>query len=189
MPGFSVIAWITITYLALGSRYAPWNSISVPKGSLKSASRYGDFHHLTVWQMIYLFHSVLVHIFGCLIFPVRLAWAVWHIGAEVRGAKFEAADSILYAESETSEAFEKSSQSSLNVSESITPDEPLSRASTPKISSFHDKTNVVHAIILPSYKEDIDTLRETLSVLASHVLAKSSYDVRSLPKKLATQLP
>jgi len=37
--------------------------------------------------------------------------------------------------------------------------------------------NVVHAIIIPNYKEEIDTLRETLDVLASHPQARYSYDV------------
>ncbi|KAK9352815.1 hypothetical protein V1523DRAFT_381153 [Lipomyces doorenjongii] len=35
----------------------------------------------------------------------------------------------------------------------------------------------IHAIFLPNYKEHLDTLRETLSMLASHSLARSSYDV------------
>ena len=34
-----------------------------------------------------------------------------------------------------------------------------------------------HAILLPSYKEDVDNLRETLDVLASHAQARISYDV------------
>ncbi|KAG5754456.1 hypothetical protein H9Q70_002907 [Fusarium xylarioides] len=37
--------------------------------------------------------------------------------------------------------------------------------------------NVVHVIIIPNYKEDVDTLRETLDVLASHPQAHYSYDV------------
>jgi hypothetical protein len=38
--------------------------------------------------------------------------------------------------------------------------------------------NVVHVIIIPNYKEEVDTLRETLDVLASHPQAHYSYDVR-----------
>ena len=37
--------------------------------------------------------------------------------------------------------------------------------------------HVVHVIILPNYKEDIDTLRETLDVLASHTRSVSQYKV------------
>ncbi|KAJ8099163.1 hypothetical protein POJ06DRAFT_129559 [Lipomyces tetrasporus] len=35
----------------------------------------------------------------------------------------------------------------------------------------------IHAIFVPNYKESFDTLRETLSMLASHPMARSSYDV------------
>ena len=96
---------------------------------------------------------------------------------EIRTAKFEAAEGQLYAESEYSD--DKSSQHSLSVKSLPTSEGSSSRASTPKIPGFPDQPlePVIHAIILPSYKEDIDTLRETLSVLASHFLAKPTYDV------------
>lgn len=44
----------------------------------------------------------------------------------------------------------------------------------------YDQDKVIHAIIIPNYKEDIDGLRETLDVLASHPQARLSYDVSSL---------
>lgn len=37
--------------------------------------------------------------------------------------------------------------------------------------------NVVHAIVIPNYKEELDTLKETLEVLASHPHAHEAYDV------------
>ncbi|KAK0527312.1 hypothetical protein OC835_005016 [Tilletia horrida] len=40
-----------------------------------------------------------------------------------------------------------------------------------------DYRHVQHCIILPAYKEDLSTLRETLDVLASHPLAQTSYRV------------
>lgn len=39
---------------------------------------------------------------------------------------------------------------------------------------------VTHAILVPSYKEHVETMKETLNVLASHRLAKRRYDA-SLP--------
>ena len=100
---------------------------------------------------------------------------------EVRLAKYEAAEVLRpYTESEASSSIDdKSSMLSATPSyASSTPEGPLSRIGTPKMGGFEEPSDsVVHAIILPSYKEDLDTLRETLSVLASHVLAKSSYDV------------
>ncbi|CZT48348.1 uncharacterized protein RSE6_09029 [Rhynchosporium secalis] len=44
-------------------------------------------------------------------------------------------------------------------------------------SSTWDEEPLVHAIILPNYMEDMDTLRETLDILASHSLARSSYEI------------
>jgi hypothetical protein len=38
---------------------------------------------------------------------------------------------------------------------------------------------VIHAIVIPNYKEENDTLRETLEVLASHPQARNTYDVSS----------
>ena len=100
---------------------------------------------------------------------------------EVRLAKYDAAEVTRpYTESEASTSIDdKASLISLATSNaSTTPDAPLSRVSTPKMGSFEDVAeSAIHAIILPSYKEDMDTMKETISVLASHVLAKSSYDV------------
>ena len=41
--------------------------------------------------------------------------------------------------------------------------------------------SLLFVIILPTYKEDVETLRNTLSVLAAHPLARRSYHVRHLP--------
>jgi hypothetical protein len=41
---------------------------------------------------------------------------------------------------------------------------------------------VIHAIIIPNYKEELDTLTETLDVLASHPQARDCYDVRACPE-------
>lgn len=40
-----------------------------------------------------------------------------------------------------------------------------------------DREPLVHAIIVPNYKEELDTLRETLDVLGSHPQARTSYEV------------
>ncbi|KAK9237663.1 hypothetical protein V1525DRAFT_343352 [Lipomyces kononenkoae] len=40
-----------------------------------------------------------------------------------------------------------------------------------------DSDTPIHAIFVPNYKENFDTLRETLGMLASHPMARSSYEV------------
>lgn len=39
-------------------------------------------------------------------------------------------------------------------------------------------SEMIHVTIIPSYKESIETLQDTLRILASHRLAKTTYDVR-----------
>ena len=47
--------------------------------------------------------------------------------------------------------------------------------------TFSSRTEVVNAIIIPSYKEDIDVLEDTLKVLSSHRMAVKTYDVSIIP--------
>lgn len=46
-----------------------------------------------------------------------------------------------------------------------------------------EQEKILHAIIIPNYKENIDDLRETLDVLASHPQARSTYDVSNQPQR------
>lgn len=185
IPGLSIIAWASIAFLALGDRLAFWPRVSSSNGAFPPNGRQGGgggLHHLTYLQLAYICYSVLAHLLACLGFPLRLCWAVWHITGEVKQAEFEAAEGDWDAESDSES--ENSLPLSAGFKDVSTPDNPLSRVGTPKVPSVHDgkediKEVVIHAIILPSYKEDIDTLRETLAVLASHRLAHLSYDVGS----------
>lgn len=47
-------------------------------------------------------------------------------------------------------------------------------------SSSHQSipSELIHVSIIPSYKESIETLQDTLRVLASHRMARNTYDVR-----------
>ncbi|KAL2212071.1 hypothetical protein CC79DRAFT_1364355 [Sarocladium strictum] len=46
-----------------------------------------------------------------------------------------------------------------------------------KYGRVSERDGIVHAIVIPNYKEEMQTLRETLIVLASHSRARQSYDV------------
>ena len=166
VPGLSFLAWTLLAFLALGHRLPIWS---------KSQSSATELHHLTTSQLFYVIYTVLCHLLGCVGFPLRLCWSVWHIGGEVKRARFEA--EMLSFPAEKEGGSEKSLSLSANSSRDSTGDGPLSRASTPRIPSFDSQDQILHAIIIASYKEDIDTMRETLAVLASHSMAKSSYDV------------
>lgn len=182
IPGLSILAWALLAFLALGDRLSFRPRVSSPNSALPPSGRHGGLHHLTYLQLAYICYSVLAHLLACLGFPLRLCWAVWHITGEVKQAEFEAAEGDRDVDSDSES--EKSLSLLAGFKDVSTPDNPLSRVGTPKVPSLHDgeedvKEAVIHAIILPSYKEDIDTLRETLAVLASHRLARFSYDVGS----------
>jgi hypothetical protein len=49
-----------------------------------------------------------------------------------------------------------------------------------KYGRVSERDGIVHAIVIPNYKEEMQTLRETLMVLASHTGARQSYDVSRL---------
>ena len=166
VPGLSFLAWALLAFLALGHRLPIWS-----KAQPTSAT---ELQHLTTSQLLYVIYTVLCHFLGCVGFPLRLCWSVWHISGEVKRARFEA--EMLSIPSEKAES-EKSLSLSAHSSRDSTADAPLSRASTPRTPNFDPQDQILHAIIIPSYKEDIDTMRETLSVLASHGMAKTSYDV------------
>ena len=180
-PALSLLLWILIAWQALSGRIpSPFTSRS------SFHEKPYDWHHLNAWEWIYIIYSVAAHVSACLIFPARLCWSTWHMVDEIRLAKYDAAEvSRPYADSEAASSIDdKASLMSLSAasSASATPEAPLSRASTPSskvgaAGGYEDADTVIHAIIIPNYKEDMDTMRETLAVLASHVLAKSSYDV------------
>ncbi|KAK4187720.1 glycosyl transferase family group 2-domain-containing protein [Podospora australis] len=67
------------------------------------------------------------------------------------------------------EAARKASQQEFNDQ----PDTRESNSSHPSCSS----SEVIHVSIIPSYKESLETLQDTLSILASHRSAKTTYDI------------
>ena len=189
IPPLSLFLWIFVCYQALCGL--------VPFAARPHPAQQFRLFGCNAWELLYVAYSVAAHLAACVVFPLRLCWAVWQLTHEVRRARADALELARpYAESEATSSTGASSAggtagsatlvddkaSALSLSAGAqTPETPLSsRVGTPKMGGFEERVDeVVHAIILPSYKEDQDTMRETLSVLASHVLAKTSYDVRT----------
>ncbi|KAG7137248.1 hypothetical protein HYQ45_005399 [Verticillium longisporum] len=80
----------------------------------------------------------------------------------------------------------RGSSSSLSSSETLTSyyacSSITSQPGDPQVEAYSESSDyvlghVIHAIIIPNYKEEVDTLRETLEVLASHPQAVNSYDI------------
>ncbi|KAK5019064.1 hypothetical protein LTR16_000899 [Cryomyces antarcticus] len=126
----------------------------------------------THWRLLFVFYIVLVHVLG-LVVPVRACWAVWSTTKGLKKAAFTrrpraplAGANAPFKLAQYSPAFSLPSRSSSAPSkDTYDADDGLSEAT------------VIYAIIVPNYKEDIDTLRETLKVLACHPQASSCYDV------------
>lgn len=113
-------------------------------------------------RRVFVVYSVVVHL-NMFVFTIRLAYSLFGIIKE------------------TQRVFTVPGPSqSLQAKECPLVDTATGRGPSPfdLEDSVTGAEEVVHVIILPNYMEDIDTLRTTLSVLASHPRALSQYEVR-----------
>ncbi|KAF2090569.1 hypothetical protein K490DRAFT_34251 [Saccharata proteae CBS 121410] len=179
--GLIWIAFICLTYIVLrgDSHVAAWRKQSAdgPSGlpaqsSFQSPSRGQDA--LSVVRWIWISYAVLVHVFA-LVFPVRACWAMRSLTQRIRAAnlkRFPPPPQNALGE------FAKPTDNGLLGPTAIQLEDKISPASS---SYDGDDENtlemVVHAILVPNYKEDIESLRETLEVLACHPSARSCYDI------------
>ncbi|KAF9891472.1 hypothetical protein FE257_003938 [Aspergillus nanangensis] len=160
LPAFSIIALLALLVQTTEVISLPRNiSHSDPPGYAPRAK------HLTVMQHVFIIYTVLIHL-NMLGFTTRLAWALFR------------------APLETTRALNRRSVSKMDGEYLDSPTCPS--ASLPDPSTFKTdalkgddgpEPEVIHAIILPNYSEDIDTLRTTLSVLANHPRARFYYEV------------
>lgn len=135
------------------------------------------------WTVIFTYYALLIH-FLVFAFPMRSCWAMFDI---TRGLK-KAARSKSLKDFKLSHR-RRGSSTSLSSSETLTSSKEDSLPSSATSSEAGDietdfyndgdsePNNVIHAIVIPNYKEEVDSLRETLDVLASHPQARNSYDI------------
>lgn len=139
-----------------------------------------------IWTFVFAYYCLLIHVLVFL-FPLRACWSVWDITQALRRS----------AQTKALENFKmglrrRGSSTSISSSETLTSDtltsdsnaysSTVSEASDVEPELYTDNADadrdpVIHAIIIPNYKEEMDTLKETLDVLASHPQAHLSYDV------------
>lgn len=133
-----------------------------------------------VWTVVFAYYCLLIHVLVA-IFPLRSCWAVWDMTSSLRkSAHSKALQNLKFAHRR------RGSSTSLSSSETLTSSHASSASS--EAGDFEaelytdgdaEPDRVVHAIVIPNYKEELDTLRETLEVLGSHPQARNSYDVSS----------
>lgn len=132
---------------------------------------------LTRAQLIFVCYDLFVHALAAL-FPLRLCWSMWSLTRRLRIA-FARAHSRPRATSKAGSIVrQKSISSEYGYESGTSSDSDDSELTFSSETGMTYNARVIHAVLIPNYKEDMDTLRETLEVLAHHELAKTCYDVR-----------
>jgi hypothetical protein len=132
---------------------------------------------LALAQKIFIIYTILIHVhtFG---FTLRLAWSI--------SRTLQTTKDIFQRRLETSpfsspkpKRPEDRPYSDAPPSPVSLPDSTYSSFDKKEFITVHQLTEkeLIHAIILPNYCEDLHTLETTLKVLASHPRAKSQYEV------------
>ena len=131
------------------------------------------------WTVAFAWYCLIIHVF-VVAFPLRACWAIWDL---TRSLRKMACHRMIY----DFKLGQHRRDSATSLSSSDTLASPLTYSDVSDLEQgFYgdgnagDKHRIVHAIVIPNYKEEMDTLRETLEVLASHPQACDSYDVSSL---------
>lgn len=176
VPGLSLLVLVTLLVLAFPEAVS-WIHISWSGKGSASPSHHGhdDWQArratLSIAQKVFIGYTVFVH-GNAVTFSLRLAWALSQMVRQTRA--------VLRRRPLT-----KTFRGPPGSDSPIFADSPID---TPDQMTFDlgaledgEQGEVVHAIILPNYSEDLDTLETTLKVLASHPRAATQYEVCILP--------
>lgn len=101
-------------------------------------------------------YTLLVHT-NMLWFTTRLSWSLLYVTRQTKQV--------------LSRRWKASQEDFVN-----DPDPSVSKFNDPEVYEVDDQ-EVIHAIILPNYGENLHTIMTTLNVLASHPRARSQYEV------------
>lgn len=170
IPGLSIIALLFLVACSFPNAVPlpQWKALFPQSVTAGNASSDGS-NLLTPWQKAFIAYLVFVHL-NLFAFTVRLLWALFSVSrATEQILKPQLSDTGRQSGNETKDTL----VAALNPIQKH-PDPAALRA-----NAAAKRDEVTHAIILPNYAEDIDTLRSTLDVLASHPRARSQYEVRA----------
>jgi hypothetical protein len=132
-----------------------------------------------LWTVAFAYYCLFIHVL-VFIFPLRAIYSVFEMTRSLqKTARSKSLKDFKFAHRR------RGSSTSLSSSETLTSSHATSSNSSEAgdiEAEFYTDADiapdrVVHAIVIPNYKEEMDTLRETLEVLASHPQARNSYDV------------
>lgn len=158
IPGFSIVALLLLLVFSFP------DTVSLPQWIARVQSAgIPEPSELTLPQKVFIIYTVMVHLntFG---FTVRLSWALAKMTVETKR--------VLNARGTSRFSHGQKRARSID-----SPPPALKCLDQSVIKAINDGPEVVHAIIVPNYAEDIDTLITTLKVLAFHPRAASQYEV------------
>lgn len=179
LPGFSIVGLTLLLVFAFSDILTSslWKSLFPPiSGSPVSSGPWGD---LNLAQRVFVVYAVLVHV-GMFSFTLRLSWSLYAVYYETRYAYQRRVWDSPPSSPGGSRGEECSDDPMPLTSPQLSPDPSISKTNSPNLNLEVSEAEVVHAIILPNYCEDIHTLQTTLKVFASHPRARTQYEVRRL---------
>ncbi|KAK4672425.1 hypothetical protein QC763_102990 [Podospora pseudopauciseta] len=178
--GLAMMTTVALSYWVISSELeAQRHGYKYQSNDSLSAPNY-DPQNGAIWVNIFSYYCLLIH-FLVFCFPLRSCYAVFTIGRQLRkSARARTLKDIKFGHRR------RSSSTSLSSSETLTSSRDLGSSSSSEVEDVDTDCyidadiapdRVIHAIVIPNYKEENDTLRETLEVLASHPQARNTYDV------------
>lgn len=113
-------------------------------------------------QIVFVIYNVFVHMQMCA-FTIRLGWSFTNMIKQTRIAIQRRTLEVPVAPTGHRDSVDSSELSTAKYTNENEGESPA--------------PELIHAIVLPNYCEDMHTLETTLKVLASHPRAKSQYEV------------
>jgi hypothetical protein len=176
--GLAMLALLALSYWVISSElemqrhnfeYQQHDSLTEPIYSPRPSA---------IWTRVFAYYCLLIHVLVA-VFPIRSCWAIWDITRSLK----KRARTRTFPDTKPP-LHRRISSASLSSAETLTPACDSSASSSEAGDDLEYLIDpdlmtdaVIHAIIVPNYKEDMDTLRETLEVLACHPQARDTYDV------------
>lgn len=189
--GLSVVALLALSYWVISQEFrSPSHSNQIDSSTTENPTS-ARVAGAGILAQVFAYYSLFVHTMVFLV-PIRACRGLWDVTASLkRAARIQA-----LSEFKKSDKDRRTSSSSFASSETLTSNSPAPFAvASDEVSDTEaelsdiedlDSPTIIHAIVIPNYKEELDILRETLDVLASHPQAAACYDV-SHPSLLAAK--
>lgn len=166
-------------------KYWQSSSLGIAGSSVASTDAAAGTTGAGLWTAVFAYYCLFIHILVTC-FPIRSCWSIFDLTRSLK----KMARSKALRDIKMSHHRRRGSSTSLSSSETLTSSRDgsaFSSSTSSEAGDFEldmytdgdvtDTDNVIHAIVIPNYKEEVDILRETLEVLASHPQARYTYDV------------